>query len=130
MTAFAAHRSQAWQHLSDNEHYDITCEDRVAENGRTAPLLRSRQDRYAPDMTSDHDTDPRPGGLLDGLLGFTLSGAILLAGVALFGLMLTTDRNPVGLIVAVILVAIGVRLLVAGVLKARSARRAGPGPQS
>lgn len=99
-------------------------------NGRTARLLRSRQDRYAPDMTSDHDTDPRPGGLLDGLLGFTLSGAILLAGVALFGLMFTTDRNPVGLIVAVILVAIGVRLLVAGVLKARSARRAGPGPQS
>ena len=73
-------------------------------------------------MTDDDDPNVRPRvGLLEGTLGFTLAGAILLAGVALFGLMLTTDRNPVGLIVAVILVAIGVRLLIAAIMKARAA---------
>ena len=69
-----------------------------------------------------HDESPaaddRPAGqrprstLTEKALSLVIALGILLSGVALAGLMLTTDQNMVGLFVAAILIAMGVRQLV------------------
>ena len=46
------------------------------------------------------------------LLGQIIAVGILCAGVALMGLMLTTDQNMIGIVVAVLLVVLGVRQLI------------------
>lgn len=56
--------------------------------------------------------DPQTRTLTENLLGLIIAAGILFAGVALMGLMLTTDQNMIGIVVAVLLVAMGVRQLI------------------
>lgn len=66
--------------------------------------------------SSDRPDDPSAPApertLTEKLLGLVIAAGILLAGIALLGLMLTTDQNMIGIVVAVLLMVMGVRQLI------------------
>ena len=59
-----------------------------------------------------HNDGPQSRTLTEMLLGLIIAVGVLFAGVALMGLMLTTDQNMIGIVVAVLLVVMGVRQLI------------------
>ena len=56
--------------------------------------------------------EPQSRTMTEKLLGLIVAVGILCAGVALMGLMLSTDQNMIGIVVAVLLVVLGVRQLI------------------
>lgn len=76
------------------------------------------------DQPDPAPSPPAPRTLTERLLGLILAAGIVFAGVALFGLMLTTDQNMIGIVASVLLGVTGVRQLVKVIKEWRAATTA------